>query len=113
MYNMEVMKKHVDNFLPGRRIPKCLLSAVAEEKKIRLHYQVKLIGAKEPFNMMVIEFPPVSGTQSYVVIISLTVTMVCIIGFNHRGDRKRFREQSSGDMLETGMRRDKISCKII
>ena len=62
---MEVLKKHVDNFLPGRWIPKCLLSAVADEDKRipSLQYQVKLNGAKEPFNMLAIELPSVSGTS--------------------------------------------------
>ena len=66
---MEVMKKHVDNHQSGQWIPGCQLSAVftlAEDKRIPLlQYQVKLIGAKEPFNMMAIELPSVSGTQRY------------------------------------------------
>ena len=67
MWYMEVLKKHVDNFLPGRRIPKCLLSAVADEDKKTppLQYQVKLIGAKEPFNIMAIELPSISGISYY------------------------------------------------
>ena len=64
---MKVMKKHVDNYRPGQWIPSCQLSAVfvlAEDKKIPLlQYQVKLVGAKEPFNMIAIEPPTISGTQ--------------------------------------------------
>ena len=62
---MQVLKRHVDNFRPGQRIPNCQLSAVAyEDKKIPpLRYQVKLIGATKPYNMMAIELPSVSGTS--------------------------------------------------
>ena len=64
---MEVMKKHVDNYRPGRRIPKCQLSVVfvpAKDDNIPLlQHQVKLEGAKEPFNMIAIELPTISGTE--------------------------------------------------
>ena len=62
---MKVLKKHVDNYKPGCRIPSCQLSAVftlANDKPIPLlQYQVKLEGAKEPFNMIAIELPTISG----------------------------------------------------
>ena len=64
---MEVMKRHVDTYQPGKRIPSCQLSAVfmlAEDKKVPLlQHQVKLVGAKEPFNVIAIELPTMSGTQ--------------------------------------------------
>ena len=68
---VEVMKKHVDSYKPGRRIPRCQLSAVfilAENKNIPLlQHQVKLVGAKEPFNMIAIELPTISGIQKYLL----------------------------------------------
>ena len=68
---MKVIKKHVDSHQSVQWISGCQLSAVfvlAENKRIPpLQYQVKLIGAKEPFNMMAIELPSVSGTQEILI----------------------------------------------
>ena len=62
---MKVLKKHVDNYKPGKWIPGCRLSAVAEDKNMPLlQHQVKLIGAKKPFDMIAIELSIVSGTQN-------------------------------------------------
>ena len=68
---MQVLKKHVDSYKPGRRIPRCQLSAMFVESDKQnippLQYQVKLIGAKDPYNVVVIEPPIPSGifTLSY------------------------------------------------
>ena len=63
--SLEVMKQHVDNYKPKRRIPKCQLSVVfvsSKENEIPLlQHQLELLGAKKPYNMITIELPSISG----------------------------------------------------
>ena len=62
---IQVVKKHVDTYQPGRRIPKCQLLAVFDFEKQNiptLRYRVKLIGAKDPYNVVAIEPPIPPGT---------------------------------------------------
>ena len=58
-------KKHVDSYKPGKRIPRCQLSAdfeneSAEIKLVPFRYQVKLLGAGKSHNMFTIKPPPSS-----------------------------------------------------
>ena len=60
-------KKHVDNYLPGKRIPNCQLSADLEDdstevKVVPFRYRIKLLGAKEPYNKFTIK-PPASSIR--------------------------------------------------
>ena len=63
---MQVVKKHVDSYKPGRRIPRCQLSAVfngSDEKCIpALQYHVKLIGVRGRYKMIAIAPPIPLGT---------------------------------------------------
>ena len=64
---IQIVKKHVDSYYPPKIIPKCQLSAdfmsgTGQRDIPMFQYQVKLIGAKEPQNMLVIK-PPVSGEE--------------------------------------------------
>ena len=57
-------KSNVDKYKPRKMIPHCELSAefespTAETRVTRLLYQVKLLGAKEPYNMVTIKPPPI------------------------------------------------------
>ena len=51
-----MIKKHVDQFKPGQRIPHCHLKAEVTSKRkktvSKLFHQVRLVGAKEPFNIV-------------------------------------------------------------
>ena len=53
---LQIIKKHVDMFKPGQRIPHCHLKAEVtskgEKTVSKLFHQVKLVGAKEPFNVV-------------------------------------------------------------
>ena len=62
---LQVTKKYVDNYQPGKWIPSCQLSAdieydSAEIKVVPFRYRVKLLGAKEPHNTFTIKPPPSS-----------------------------------------------------
>ena len=53
------MKKHVDQFKPGQRIPYCHLNAeMANKSAPKLFHQVKLVGAKDPYNIITINLDP-------------------------------------------------------
>ena len=59
---LQVMKRFVDSYRPGKRIPRCQLSALyvfpSDKANIPiLQYQLKLVGAREPYTMIVIELP--------------------------------------------------------
>ena len=62
MCTPQISKKHVDSYKPHKRIPHCELSAEfkSEVGFSPLCYQVKLLGAKEPYNMFTIK-PPLTG----------------------------------------------------
>ena len=65
--SLQITKKHVDNYQPGRTIPNCLLSAdlegdSTEAEVVPFRYQIKLLGAREPYNMFTIK-PPTSSTS--------------------------------------------------
>ena len=65
----QITKKHVDNYQPRRRIPHCELSARMATSKTDLaplHYRVKMIGAREPYNRftIVMDHPSLSQTSS-------------------------------------------------
>ena len=70
-FSLQVMKRHVDNYQPGRRIPSCQLDAQYElsstdSKPVPLRYRVKLLGAKKPHNMFTITIrPPSAGTHHF------------------------------------------------
>ena len=58
-------KSNVDKYKPHKMIPHCELSAefespTAETRVTPLRYQIKLLGAKEPYNMFTIK-PPLPG----------------------------------------------------
>ena len=57
-----MIKKHVDLFKPGQRIPHCHLKAKVTNKHRKtissLFHQVKLVGAKEPYNMITFDLDP-------------------------------------------------------
>ena len=57
-----MIKKHVDQFKPGQRIPHCHLKAevTSKHKKTvsKLFHQVRLVGAKEPFNVVTFDLDP-------------------------------------------------------
>ena len=58
-------KSNVDKYKPHKMIPHCELSADFKSASFEttvtpLCYQVKLLGAKEPYNMFTIK-PPLSG----------------------------------------------------
>ena len=63
------MKRHVDNYQPGRRIPTCQLDAEYElrstdTKPVPLRYKVMLLGAKGPHNKFTITIrPPMAGAR--------------------------------------------------
>ena len=50
---LQVMKKEVDSFKAGKRIPACHLQTIANASTVftDLHHIVNLNGAKEPFNV--------------------------------------------------------------
>ncbi|XP_064392749.1 ankyrin-2-like isoform X2 [Halichondria panicea] len=56
MFHPTVTKKHVDQFKPGQRIPHCHLNAELtindEMSPAKLLHQVKLVGAKFPYNIV-------------------------------------------------------------
>ena len=63
----QITKKHVDNYQPRRRIPHCELSARMATSKTDLaplHYRVKMIGAKEPYNRFTIVMDHSSLSQT-------------------------------------------------
>ena len=47
----QIIKKKVDNFQPGKMIPKCELNVSFTWSEPPLRYCVKLLGAKKPYNM--------------------------------------------------------------
>ena len=62
---LQVTKANVDKYKPHKMIPHCELSAefespTAETRVTPLRYRIKLLGAKEPYNMFTIK-PPLSG----------------------------------------------------
>ncbi|XP_064401960.1 uncharacterized protein LOC135347815 isoform X2 [Halichondria panicea] len=62
MFHPTVIKKHVDQFKPGQRIPYCHLKAEMTNKRKKsapkLFHQVKLVGAKDPYNIITIDLDP-------------------------------------------------------
>ncbi|XP_064402405.1 uncharacterized protein LOC135348156 [Halichondria panicea] len=62
MFHPTVIKKHVDQFKPGQRIPYCHLNAEMTNKRKKsapkLFLQVKLVGAKDPYNIITINLDP-------------------------------------------------------
>ena len=72
-YLMQIRKKDVDNYEPPKVIPNCQIFAfynIAKGKEAGIPmflYQVSLIGAREPHNMVVISCKkaslPVSGNK--------------------------------------------------
>ncbi|XP_064401971.1 uncharacterized protein LOC135347820 isoform X4 [Halichondria panicea] len=62
MFHPTVIKKHVDQFKPGQRIPYCHLNAEMTNKRKKstpkLFHQVKLVGAKVPYNFITINLDP-------------------------------------------------------
>ena len=65
IFSIQVTKASVDNYKPRKLIPHCELSAefesdIAEPRVTPLRYQLKLLGAKEPYNMFTIK-PPLTG----------------------------------------------------
>ena len=64
---VQIMKKYVDVYCPGKIIPKVQLVADfiagSGQRDIPMfRYRVKLIGAKEPHNMLTI-WPTISGEE--------------------------------------------------
>ena len=60
VWTLQVRRRLVDSYRPGKRIPRCHLSALflSDEANIpALQYQVKLVGAREPYTMIAIELP--------------------------------------------------------
>ena len=54
--HMQVKKRQVDQFEPGKLLPGCqLLLHKVEEQATILFYQVNIKGAKEPLNYLAIE----------------------------------------------------------
>ena len=65
---LQVTKKHVDNYQPGKRIPSCQLLAeydFAGVKVVPLRYRVKLLGAKEPHDMFTFTVTPPSSSVKH------------------------------------------------
>ena len=68
---VQITKRQVDTFLPGRRVPSCQLYLKwtgQQEPPAELAHRVELLGAKEPFNFFLIQppslpSPPQSPTQ--------------------------------------------------
>ena len=64
---MKVIKKNVDSFEPGKRIPSCQLSAEflssSRRKVPSLKHHVKLLGAKEPYDSFLIKPPAATLTS--------------------------------------------------
>ena len=65
MNTLQVSKKHVDSYQPHKRIPHCELlaefeSATAETRVTPLCHRVKLLGAKQPYNMLILKPPTIT-----------------------------------------------------
>ena len=64
--DLQVLKRFVDSFEQGKMIPKCQFSAkisLHEGKHIpSLQHRVQLIGARSPFNTVVLDIDPPIGT---------------------------------------------------
>ena len=62
---LQVKKKLVDTFEPGKRVPSCQLRLywVGNEQPTYLCHQIDLIGAKEPVNYISVEFDVNSPLQ--------------------------------------------------
>ena len=58
LHPLQVIKRNVDSFEPGKMIPNCQLSAEfsssAGQKVPSLKHRVKLLGAKDPFDTFLI-----------------------------------------------------------
>ena len=68
MYSMhpQIIKRKVDNFQPDKMIPSCRLNIsfiLSENTEPPLRYCVKLLGAKEPYDMFKI-IPSTTTTTS-------------------------------------------------
>ena len=61
LHPLQVIKRNVDSFEPGKMIPNCQLSAEfsssAGQKVPSLKHRVKLLGAKDPFDTFLIKSP--------------------------------------------------------
>ena len=58
----QITKRQVDQFVPGRQVPCCLLSVKwigQQEQPVELVHRVQLLGAKEPFDFFLIQPPAV------------------------------------------------------
>ena len=80
--HIQVTKKHVDNYKPGRRIPRCQLSArfTSEIQVVTpLEHQVRLLGAKEPYDMFAIILAPFGTFSSLSVCRKLCTKKYCTL----------------------------------
>ena len=72
-HNHQVLKRFVDSYEQGKIIPKCQFSAKilpheGEHYIPSLQCQVKLNGAKEPFNTIMLDIdPPVLTSGTYII----------------------------------------------
>ena len=58
--SIQITKRQVDRFVPGRRVPSCQLYVKwtgQQEPPVELAHRVKLLGAKKPFNFFLIRPP--------------------------------------------------------
>ncbi len=55
---LQIQRKQVDSFVPGKTIPCYQLSARAKEPLSRLFHRLSLLGAKEPSNMITVDIDP-------------------------------------------------------
>ena len=74
-YDLQVLKRFVDSFKQGKMIPKCQFSAqisLHEGKHIpSLQHRVQLIGARSPYNTLMLAINPpmlTSGTYYSIII---------------------------------------------
>ena len=60
----QITKRQVDQFVPDHRVPSCQLLVEwtgQQEQPVELVHRLELLGAKEPFNFLLIEIPPPQG----------------------------------------------------
>ena len=70
----QISRKDVDQFEPGQWIPECQLVVEWEregQKPVRLRHKVDLIGAKKPYNFILLTLNP--ATESNWVMVTLHV----------------------------------------
>ena len=63
MICVQITKRQVDQFVPGRQVPSCQLDAkwTGQQQPVELVHTVELLGAKAPYNFFFIRIPPPQG----------------------------------------------------